>query len=506
MNFNEIKAKVLDEPLLEFGYGQSLSNPHDGLATFGPCDINENSHRKSMCYGLISTRAGRDLFERFFDTIKKPVYISDKVQNESIWPMYPGFEAIFGTKLPDGPSCYLSVSDEKLDEVSMKGDRFQRVGEIVDLYLSQIQKMSKMDEHFDVIYCVVPDFISKRCRPKAVVRGAKGKTPSKKEIKTTLKQMDFFSENNYDYYMYFPDFRRQIKARAMEFNIPIQIILESTLAIGEEEEKQAFYKRGNGLTPLSDRAWNLSTTTYYKIGGKPWKLSSVREGVCYIGLCFKMTGNEDGSKSACCAAQMFLQDGDGVVFKGDEGVVYSPEDKTLHLSKDGAKKMLAGVLKEYEALGGKPLREIFIHCPSEFSPEEFEGFQEACPEGVRVVAVRVKKDLSFRLFRNGTRPVVRGTYLKINDSEAYLWASGFKYELETYDGAEIPMPLRITVQFGEADIEIVSKDILGLSKLNYNACKLSEASPVTVGFSGAVGEILVSTPTKNPKPQFKFYI
>lgn len=62
------------------------------------------------------------------------------------------------------------------------------------------------------------------------------------------------------------------------------------------------------------------------------------------------------------------------------------------------------------------------------------------------------------------------------------------------------------MQYGEAVIEVVTKDVFGLSKLNYNACKFSEASPVTIGFSGAMGEILVSTPTKNPKPQFKFYI
>jgi len=38
----------------------------------------------------------------------------------------------------------------------------------------------------------------------------------------------------------------------------------------------------------------------------------------------------------------------------------------------------------------------------------------------------------------------------------------------------------------------VARDILGLTKLNYNACKLGESRPVTVGFSDAVGEILIS--------------
>jgi hypothetical protein len=75
------------------------------------------------------------------------------------------------------------------------------------------------------------------------------------------------------------------------------------------------------------------------------------------------------------------------------------------------------------------------------------------------------------------------------------------------DGWETPVPLRIDVQHGDADLQVVAKDILALTKLNYNACRLGEASPVTIGFSDAVGEILVSNPTiLHRSPKFKFYI
>ena len=69
------------------------------------------------------------------------------------------------------------------------------------------------------------------------------------------------------------------------------------------------------------------------------------------------------------------------------------------------------------------------------------------------------------------------------------------------------MRLRIEIQRGEADIQQVAWDILGLSKLNYNACRLGEAEPVTIGSSDAVGEILVANPTVSKRsPKFKFYI
>ena len=101
----------------------------------------------------------------------------------------------------------------------------------------------------------------------------------------------------------------------------------------------------------------------------------------------------------------------------------------------------------------------------------------------------------------------RGTLWVINKRTAYLWASGFRTDLLTYDGWEVPSPIEVKVQFGDADIKQVSKDILGLTKLNYNACKVGDAMPVTVGFSNKVGEILISNPTiKTRRPNFRFYI
>jgi hypothetical protein len=104
-------------------------------------------------------------------------------------------------------------------------------------------------------------------------------------------------------------------------------------------------------------------------------------------------------------------------------------------------------------------------------------------------------------------PVLRGTFWQVNERSGYLFGSGFKPRLCTYDGWETPVPLRIDVQYGDAPIETVARDILGLTKLNYNACRLGEAQPVTVGFSDAVGEILVLNPTVTERrANFKFYI
>ncbi|HVV73501.1 MAG TPA: hypothetical protein VHI52_18655, partial [Verrucomicrobiae bacterium] len=203
-----------------------------------------------------------------------------------------------------------------------------------------------------------------------------------------------------------------------------------------------------------------------------------------------------------------LDDGDGIVFLGDYGPWYSPYLKQCHLSRQAARKLLNGVLKTYEEQHGKQLKEVFLHCRSSIDSDEWSGYLEACPIGVKLVGIRVSRDRGgLRAFRSETRPVVRGTFWKVSTRVAYLWASGFKPVLRTYDGWDVPEPLRIEIQYGDADIRQVAIDIFGLTKLNYNACKLGEGQPVTVHFSDAVGEILVANQaTKTFLPNFKYYV
>jgi hypothetical protein len=95
----------------------------------------------------------------------------------------------------------------------------------------------------------------------------------------------------------------------------------------------------------------------------------------------------------------------------------------------------------------------------------------------------------------------------IGDRTAFLWTNGLKPHLLTYDGWMVPAPVRVDIQHRDADIRQVAADILGLTKLNYNACRSGDAMSVTVKFSDRVGEILVSNPTvEERQPNFKYYI
>ncbi len=294
--------------------------------------------------------------------------------------------------------------------------------------------------------------------------------------------------------------------------VPLQIIRESTLEVTEQVRLGL-----PGANPLSDRLWNFGTGVYYKCGKKPWLIRSTRAGVCYIGLAYRKPAKR--GSSACCAAQMFLDSGDGLIFVGEFGPWYSDERREFHLTPDKAHELLSGTLSAYYRHGGQPLSEVFLHSRSGFDTGEFEGFKSACPAGTRVVGIRVSMNRTgLRLFRHdnhpkvsqrGRYPVLRGVLWQRTRRHGLLFTNGFKPRIATYDGWEVPVPLEITVQHGEGELTSIANDILGLTKVNYNTCQLGEGQPITVKYSDRVGEILLANPEVERtfwRHNFKYYI
>src|SRR5438874_932052 len=75
---------------------------------------------------------------------------------------------------------------------------------------------------------------------------------------------------------------------------------------------------------------------------------------------------------------------------------------------------------------------------SSFTDEEWNGFKAAAPN-TNVVAVQIADARDrIKLFRPGRYPVVRGTALIVNNTQAYLWTSGYTPRLDTYVGPETP--------------------------------------------------------------------
>lgn len=491
---------IFDEPLMEFEGGRFSSDPHDGLALFGA--LGSSTGNTPTPYAVIGRPEGLELWSGWSKAFNRCVAVAEPARHV-LWRPFPSHEVAFGARWSETPLRSFELDSALLLGAADNPDEHARGYNIVNQYLSHFDTIKKHDEWPKVVICIVPDKVWKNCRPKSRVAGT-GISPMQKRSRRA-GQNDFFDEPfEPEQYHLSPDFRRQMKSRSMGHDIPVQLVRESTLRL--DETVTAGQRQ---LTPLSDRLWNLGTALYFKAGRKPWRLRDVRPGVCYVGIAFKR--DNDASTTACCAAQMFVDSGDGLVFLGDFGPWYSPQTHQFRLTQDAAKRLLTSVLETYERTRtptDPKISEVFLHSRSAISREEFAGYSAACGPGIKLVGVRVRTDTrGLRLFREGTMPVVRGTFLQRGQRSGHLFASGFKPRLGTYDGTEVPVPLRIDVQHGDADIHQVGRDILALTKLNYNACKYGTAQPVTVMFSDAVGEILISNKdVKVRRNSFKFYI
>ena len=96
-------------------------------------------------------------------------------------------------------------------------------------------------------------------------------------------------------------------------------------------------------------------------------------------------------------------------------------------------------------------------------------------------------------------PAVRAQSLPLDD-----WLTP---RFNTYPGREVPNPITVDIVKGGADIRQVLKDLMALTKLNFNNAGFSDGLPVTLRFADLTGEILTAGPTGVSAPlPFRFYI
>ncbi len=274
-----------DEPLLQFHHRQAVEDPRDGLSLFGPL-------AKGKVYGIragvIGTKDGIRRFKTWQGRIVKPIFSAKNAADALFRPIFPGFQTVFGVPWELEPQITVTLATDGPDGLSSVlylGDRHQRVYKTVDLFAEKIAGAARQEEDVvDVWFVIIPDEIYKYCRPLSVVGrelrvdGDGGISMS--QARKLTKEPSLFPEVNAEAipFSYEPDFHNQLKAKLLLRSAPLQIIQESTLT--PEEFLTSDGRPLRRVDAASTVAWNLSTTAFYKAGGRPWKLDHVRKGVC----------------------------------------------------------------------------------------------------------------------------------------------------------------------------------------------------------------------------------
>jgi len=496
-------VSVLPEPILRFGFGQTSTNPKHGLFLFGP--LREHRNPTEIRCGVVGTPTGIRAYRLWSERVRKAIP-AQSGSKSSIF--FPGFRELLNCTWSSSPAAEIAISASEIGGAIRRSDRHEAVHATVGLFVNAIGAFLRDDDRrIDLWFVVIPDEVFELGRPQSSVpiseRIESEVRMNARLARRLMREPSLFPEDMEAArpYLYEVDFHNQLKARMIRFRAITQVVRESTFAVDHGVSRRR-------LQDAATIAWNLAVSSFYKAGGRPWRLHNIRDGVCYVGLVFKQDSRAGDPTYACCGAQMFLASGEGMVFKGVPGR-YSPTTREFHLSREQAAQIGSRVVSAYQAQTGHVPKELFIHGRTRFSDEEWAGFCSAVPEGVRLCGIRISRSDEFRLFRPGRMPVIRGTMVKESDSVAYLWTSGFIPELETYPGWEIPNPLRLEICCGGADIETVANDVLQLTKLNFNACIYGDGLPVTLRFADAIGEILTAAPASDipeaPLP-FRHYI
>ena len=356
-------------------------------------------------------------------------------------------------------------------------DRKEKVLNAIEHYYDHIKFLAQ-NRHVDVIVCVIPENL---------YEGIAVEDPPGQE--TLEDEVETYEELN---------FRRALKARTMPFAKPLQLVRQGSL----DEIKVA------GMQDDATKAWNFCTALYYKSGPTiPWKLyqDSARVSSCAVGISFYRS--RDRQTLSTSLAQIFDELGNGLILRGTPVDLYK-DDRSPRLSEGQAHDLLTAALNEYRvALRNYPAR-VVIHKSSHFSDEEIGGLESAAQEvNIDTVDFVTVMDSKLRLFRNGNYPPYRGTLAELDDDRQLLYTRGSVWYYQTYPGMYVPQPIELRIVRSEESPNFIAKEVLGLTKMNWNNTQFDGKYPVTLGCSRKVGQIMkYLTDTDTPQIRYGYYM
>jgi len=444
----------LTEPYLQFTTGKegSTINPRVGLSKFHPLDYNSGRRIfSSVNLGVIA----KESEIKFVLGLLNDLNNNFNPERGSSVP-YVGFEQIYKASidLPEIDSNGIAlINNVEIREALESENPFYA---ILRLYSSKIQRLINNNLGPIVLVLQIPN--------------------------------DFENYFVCDYNGQREDLRAHIKARCAEKHIKTQILTQ------------------NALSPYDkcDDLWNLSLGIYVKAGGVPWKLRDTEENMCFIGIAFGIKKSERGQEILVGLAEVFDEYGDHVTINVVEDV---KTDRGYYLSKNKMAELVKLAIRGYEdEKDGKTPRYVVIHKTSPFNDEEKSGVEKVMKD-IKYDLVFTQMGTTARLFPRGAYPPNRGTFWKVDQNRGILYTTGKVEEFGTYPGPGTPTPIEINKNYGELTIEALAKQILGLTKMNWNTTALMNKEPITIGYAKKVVEVIkAGLRVERILKDFRFYI
>jgi hypothetical protein len=456
-----MKLEYIEEPRLRFLGGEHIC-PRRGITAYGAFDRSIGTRRSDVILGSVGSATCNEALDRWVARCASEIPGMADARQPNLRVGFPGMGLGHGfdATLKFSQDLTRTIKKSEIEEIVAISDRTVRVNAAINLYYEHIKFLAQ-NRPVDVVICVLPDALFK-------VVSTDERGPAEDTLEASV---EVASELN---------FRRALKARAMHLGKPLQLIRAASL----ESNKR-------GQQDDATKAWNFCTALYYKAGPRvPWKLETDerRPSSCAVGIAFYRSRDRQALNTSL--AQIFDELGNGLILRGTP-VDMSKDDRTPHLSANQAYDLLTAALNEYRvALRTYPAR-IVVHKSSNFSADEVDGLTRAARDlRIDTVDLVTVMDSKLRLFREGNYPPYRGTRIEMDEDRHILYTRGSVWYYQTYTGLYIPQPIELRIVRSEESPSFIAREILGLTKMNWNNTQFDGKYPVTLGCARKVGEIM----------------
>lgn len=473
-----MKLEHIAEPRLSFANGEHIC-PRRGIAAYGTFDRSMETRRTDVIIGGIGTATCMEGLQSWIDRCAGEIPAPEDAKQPNLRVAFPGFSLGqgFDAKLVFGQDLARTLKKSDIDEITGISDRHTRLTKAIELYFEHIKFLAQ-NRPVDVIVCVIPESLYK-----LISTNEAG--PLEESLESSVEVAAEFN------------FRRALKAKSMYLGKPLQLI-----------RAVSFENNRKGQQDDATKAWNFCTALYYKAGPRvPWKLLSDddRPSSCAVGIAFYRSRDRQVLNTSL--AQIFDELGNGLILRGTP-IDMNRDDRVPHINANQAYDLLTAALNEYRvALRNYPAR-IVVHKSSNYSDEEVEGLTRAAKD-LRIDSVDLVTimDAQLRLFRDGNYPPYRGTHIGLDDQRHLLYTRGSVWYYQTYTGLYIPQPIELRIVRSEESPSFIAREVLGLSKMNWNNTQFDGKYPVTLGCARKVGEIMKYLDEQDvPQIRYGFYM
>ena len=472
-------ADYIQEPYLFFGKGKSIC-PREGISGLDVYDTVQEARKNQLLIGIIGIEADVENLRGWLNRFESYIPASPKGKQKGLFKSFPGFnqDRGFCAKFIYGSNYERILSPNDIKTILNEPIRDKKVLKAVELYGGNIAFLSDI-KNCDVIVCIIPKSFEGE-----IVKENKDEEPVETNAEDdTAPELEL-------------NFRRALKARAMLYSTPIQLIREYVLHDNNKSQDAA------------TKAWNLCTAIYYKgLQTIPWKLEvdENKPKVCFIGIGFYKSRDKKTIQTSL--AQIFNENGKGVILRGTP-VTEDKDDRKPHLTYEQSLSLLKDALTKYKFATGTMPGRVVLHKTSKFYTDEVDGFIQAMQElGITEYDIVTIMETDLRFFRNNLYPPVRGSLFTLTEERHILYTRGSVHQYQTYPGMYIPAPLEIRIVSAVSSTKTLCKEILGLTKMNWNNTQFDNKYPITIGCARRVGEIMkYLTENEQPKESYAFYM